>query len=156
MLTDDEKYLFKQKLEISDVKKFTRENAADIIAVGFDIRKTFIFSDFDFMGGAFYENVVKVSKCITGNQSKAAFGFTDMYVCTLRGARTNSTNTPFCVVTASGRSTLLQYKLPQHSPQPSPTSLVLILRKTHEFRPSFHVQLTKTHTSGLLEMSPHD
>jgi len=78
MLTDDEKYLFKQKLEISDVKKFTRENAADIIAVGFDVKKTFIFSDFDFMGGAFYENVVKVSKCITGNQSKATFGFTDM------------------------------------------------------------------------------
>ncbi|KAF8458134.1 hypothetical protein BGX38DRAFT_1085728 [Terfezia claveryi] len=78
MLTDDEKYLFKQKLEISDVKKFTRENAADIIAVGFDVKKTFIFSDFDFMGGAFYENVVKVSKCITGNQSKAAFGFTDI------------------------------------------------------------------------------
>lgn len=80
MLTDDEKFLFKQNLTIPDVKKFTRENAADIIAVGFDVKKTFIFSDLDFMGGAFYENVVKISRCITANQSKAAFGFTDMYV----------------------------------------------------------------------------
>ncbi|KAI5845440.1 hypothetical protein BZA05DRAFT_150407 [Tricharina praecox] len=77
MLTDDEKFLFKQQLTIPDVKKFTRQNAADIIAVGFDVKKTFIFSDFDFMGGAFYENVVKVSRCITTNQAKSTFGFTD-------------------------------------------------------------------------------
>jgi tryptophanyl-tRNA synthetase len=78
MLTDDEKFLFRQQLTIPDVKKFTRQNAADIIAVGFDVKKTFIFSDFDFMGGAFYENVVKVSRCITTNQGKSAFGFTDL------------------------------------------------------------------------------
>ncbi|CCX29752.1 hypothetical protein FPQ18DRAFT_279651 [Pyronema domesticum] len=77
MLTDDEKFLFRPQLTIPDVKKFTRQNAADIIAVGFDMKKTFIFSDFDFMGGAFYENVVKVSRCITTNQAKSAFGFTD-------------------------------------------------------------------------------
>jgi len=77
MLTDDEKFLFKQQLTVPDVKKFTRHNAADIIAVGFDVKKTFIFSDFDFMGGAFYENVVKISRCITTNQAKSAFGFTD-------------------------------------------------------------------------------
>jgi len=80
MLTDDEKFLFRQQLTIPDVKKFTRQNAADIIAVGFDVKKTFIFSDFDFMGGAFYENVVKVSRCITTNQAKSVFGFTDAYV----------------------------------------------------------------------------
>ena len=84
MLTDDEKYLFKQNLTIPDVRKFSRGNAADIIAVGFDVRKTFIFSDLEFMGGAFYENVVKVSRCITGNQSKSSFGFTDMYVFTTK------------------------------------------------------------------------
>ncbi|KAF8244338.1 tryptophanyl-tRNA synthetase, partial [Wilcoxina mikolae CBS 423.85] len=77
MLTDDEKFLFRPALTIPDVKKYTLQNAADIIAVGFDVTKTFIFSDFDFMGGAFYENVVKVSRCITTNQAKSAFGFTD-------------------------------------------------------------------------------
>jgi tryptophanyl-tRNA synthetase len=78
MMTDDEKFLFKQNLTIADVKGFSRNNARDIIAVGFNVKKTFIFSDLDFMGGAFYENVVKVSRCITANQSKATFGFTDM------------------------------------------------------------------------------
>lgn len=78
MMTDDEKFLFKQNLTIADVKGFSRNNARDIIAVGFDVKKTFIFSDLDFMGGAFYENVVKISRCITANQSKATFGFTDI------------------------------------------------------------------------------
>ncbi|KAF3922425.1 hypothetical protein AA313_de0205306 [Arthrobotrys entomopaga] len=77
MLTDDEKFLFKQELKIPDVKKYTKQNAKDIIAVGFDPKKTFIFSDFDFMGGAFYENVMAVAKCITTNQSKSVFGFDD-------------------------------------------------------------------------------
>jgi tryptophanyl-tRNA synthetase len=77
MLTDDEKFLFKPNLKIEDVMKFSRQNARDIIAVGFDPAKTFIFSDLDFMGGAFYHNVVRVSRCITGSTSKAIFGFED-------------------------------------------------------------------------------
>ncbi|PWW79931.1 tryptophanyl-tRNA synthetase [Tuber magnatum] len=77
MLTDDEKFLFKQSLTIENVKSFAQKNARDIIAMGFDVNKTFIFSDLDYMGGAFYENILKVARCITTNQSKAAFGFTD-------------------------------------------------------------------------------
>lgn len=77
MLTDDEKFLFKQELKVPDVKKFTKANAKDIIAVGFDVKKTFIFSDFEYMGGAFYENVITIAKYITTNQSKAVFGFDD-------------------------------------------------------------------------------
>ena len=44
------------------------------------MKKTFIFSDLEFMGGAFYENVVKVSRCITYNVSKAVFGFMERFV----------------------------------------------------------------------------
>lgn len=77
MLTDDEKFLFKQNLTIENVKGFARNNAKDIIAMGFDVKKTFIFSDLDYMGGAFYENILRVARCITTNQSKAAFGFND-------------------------------------------------------------------------------
>lgn len=76
-LTDDEKFLFKPKLKIEDVKKFSRENAKDIIAVGFNPENTFIFSDLDYMGGGFYETVVRVSRQITGSTAKAVFGFTD-------------------------------------------------------------------------------
>ncbi|AJT76740.1 Wrs1p [Saccharomyces cerevisiae YJM453] len=76
-LTDDEKFLFKHKLTINDVKNFARENAKDIIAVGFDPKNTFIFSDLQYMGGAFYETVVRVSRQITGSTAKAVFGFND-------------------------------------------------------------------------------
>ncbi|KAI9699733.1 MAG: hypothetical protein M1836_002767 [Candelina mexicana] len=77
MLTDDEKYLFNPKFTIEDVQGFTRKNAKDIIAVGFNPKKTFIFSDLDYMGGAFYHNVVKFSRTVTVNQSKGAFGHND-------------------------------------------------------------------------------
>lgn len=77
-LTDDEKFLFKPKLTIEDVKKFTFENVKDIIAVGFNPENTFIFSDLEYMGGAFYENVVRTSRQITTTTAKKVFGFTDM------------------------------------------------------------------------------
>lgn len=48
-LTDDEKTLWKD-LTIEQAMKLARENAKDIIAMGFDVNKTFIFSDLDFMG----------------------------------------------------------------------------------------------------------
>ena len=78
-LVDDEKFLFKPELKAEQTHTFARENAKDIIAVGFDLKKTFIFSDFDFVGGPFYKNVVKISKLITLNQARAAFGFGDSY-----------------------------------------------------------------------------
>ncbi|KAK4913513.1 tryptophan--tRNA ligase, partial [Elasticomyces elasticus] len=52
-------------------------NSKDIIAMAFDPAKTFIFSDFDFMGGAFYENICTIAKHITMNQIKGTFGFDD-------------------------------------------------------------------------------
>lgn len=77
MLTDDEKYMHSQKITIEDSKRYARENAKDIIAIGFDPAKTFIFSDFSYMGGAFYENVCAMAKRITINQIKGTFGFND-------------------------------------------------------------------------------
>ncbi|KAH8602237.1 tryptophanyl-tRNA synthetase-like protein [Bisporella sp. PMI_857] len=77
MLTDDEKYLFSEKRTIEEVQSYTVSNAKDIIAVGFDPKKTFIFSDLDFVGGAFYRNVVRMSKHMTLNVVRAVFGFDD-------------------------------------------------------------------------------
>ena len=48
-LTDDEKFLWKD-LTSEEAFKLARENAKDIVAVGFDPEKTFIFSDFEYMG----------------------------------------------------------------------------------------------------------
>ena len=75
MMTDDEKYLFSEKRTIEEVQGYTKNNAKDIIAVGFDPKKTFIFSDYEFMGGAFYKNVTRFAKHVTFNQAKAVFGF---------------------------------------------------------------------------------
>ena len=75
-LTDDEKFLFKD-MKIEDANKFAIQNAKDIISFGFDPKRTFIFSNLDYMSGAFYKNVVKISKTINISTSKATFGFVD-------------------------------------------------------------------------------
>ncbi|KAL5009393.1 hypothetical protein ScPMuIL_014974 [Solemya velum] len=77
-LTDDEKYLWKD-LQAEEAKQLALENAKDIIAIGFDINKTFIFSDFNYIGQspAFYMNMVKTQKLVTFNQVKGIFGFGD-------------------------------------------------------------------------------
>ncbi|XP_031109897.1 tryptophan--tRNA ligase, cytoplasmic [Ipomoea triloba] len=73
-LTDDEKCMWKN-LTVEESQRLARENAKDIIACGFDISRTFIFSDFDYVGGAFYKNMVKVAKCVTYNKVVGIFGF---------------------------------------------------------------------------------
>ena len=47
-LTDDEKFLWKD-LTVEGAHRLARENAKDIIACGFDVNKTFIFSDMEYM-----------------------------------------------------------------------------------------------------------
>jgi len=71
--TDDEKFLWKN-LELKDCYRYTRENAKDIIACGFDIERTFIFSNLDYVG-TMYPNIVKIQKSVTFNQARGIFGF---------------------------------------------------------------------------------
>lgn len=47
---DDEKFLFKHELKAEQTQQFSRNNARDIIACGFKPDRTFIFSDFDYVG----------------------------------------------------------------------------------------------------------
>jgi tryptophanyl-tRNA synthetase len=77
-MTDDEKFLWKD-LSLEDAYRLAYENAKDIIACGFDINKTFIFSNIDYMSccPAFYRNVLRIQKCVTCNQAKGIFGFND-------------------------------------------------------------------------------
>ncbi|KAF5960010.1 hypothetical protein HYC85_001219 [Camellia sinensis] len=65
-----------KNLSVEESKRLARENAKDIIACGFDISKTFIFSDFNYVGGTFYENMVRINKCVTYNKVVGIFGFT--------------------------------------------------------------------------------
>ncbi|GBM56984.1 Tryptophan--tRNA ligase, cytoplasmic [Araneus ventricosus] len=75
-LTDDEKFLWKD-LSIEKAQQLAIENAKDIIALGFDVEKTFIFSNFQFIGQCpqFYQNMARVQKNVTFNQVKGIFGF---------------------------------------------------------------------------------
>eukprot|EP00795_Rhopilema_esculentum_P002898 gene2898-1136_t len=75
-LTDDEKFLYKD-ISVDEAHRLAYENVKDIIACGFDVNKTFIFSDIDYIGQCsdFYKNILKVQKCVTFNQARGIFGF---------------------------------------------------------------------------------
>lgn len=73
-MTDDEKFLWKD-LTSEQAKKMAHENIKDIIAVGFDPEKTFIFCNTEYMCPAFYQTVLKVWKVVTNNQARSIFGF---------------------------------------------------------------------------------
>lgn len=82
-LTDDEKFLFAKQQKgdkppppIEHYIELGRENAKDIVAVGFDPAKTFIFSDTSYIG-SLYQNVLRIQRITTYNQARAIFGFTD-------------------------------------------------------------------------------
>ena len=72
-LTDDEKFLFNQSLSFEDAYNYSYDNALDIIALGFDPKKTFIFSDID-LAGFLYKNALRIAKRITFSTIKATFG----------------------------------------------------------------------------------
>eukprot|EP00745_Piridium_sociabile_P007601 TRINITY_DN15050_c0_g1_i1.p1 TRINITY_DN15050_c0_g1~~TRINITY_DN15050_c0_g1_i1.p1 ORF type:complete len:411 (+),score=120.93 TRINITY_DN15050_c0_g1_i1:98-1330(+) len=74
-MTDDEKYLWKD-LTADKAHALAYENAKDIIACGFPADKTFIFSDFDYMGGMFYKTICRIQRRVTNNQVWGIFGFT--------------------------------------------------------------------------------
>ncbi|KAK4900906.1 tryptophan--tRNA ligase [Elasticomyces elasticus] len=84
MLTDDEKYLYTrnkndghQKVGAApeDFLNFAHENIKDILALGFDMKKTFVYTDYEFMGGHFYRNTSEFESLVTMNQASGAFGF---------------------------------------------------------------------------------
>lgn len=55
-LTDDEKFLWKD-LGLEEANHLAHENAKDIIACGFDVNKTFIFSNMEYMRSVYYTKV---------------------------------------------------------------------------------------------------
>ncbi|XP_053397618.1 tryptophan--tRNA ligase, cytoplasmic-like [Mercenaria mercenaria] len=75
-MTDDEKFLWKD-MTIEEANRLAHENTKDIIALGFDVEKTFIFSDVEYIGSCpeFYMNMCRIQKLVTFSQAKAIFGF---------------------------------------------------------------------------------
>jgi tryptophanyl-tRNA synthetase len=73
-MTDDEKYYFKDSLPLEEANRLTRENAKDIIACGFNPKKTWIFSNLETVGGSLYKNIVKIMKHTSGNMVSGIYG----------------------------------------------------------------------------------
>ncbi|MDT7865119.1 MAG: tryptophan--tRNA ligase, partial [Thermoproteota archaeon] len=73
-ITDDEKFLEKDYLSYEEVQKWAYENVLDIIAVGFDPDKTFIFYDSEYIKNV-YPLLIKIAKKINFSLVKAVFGF---------------------------------------------------------------------------------
>ncbi len=73
-LTDDEKFLYDEKFKLDDSRKWSYENALDIIALGFNPDKTFIFQDTEYIKNI-YPITIKIAKKINFSLVKAVFGF---------------------------------------------------------------------------------
>ncbi|CUG89126.1 tryptophanyl-tRNA synthetase, putative [Bodo saltans] len=75
-LTDDEKFLFRDIPLGPKMDAIVQSNLKDIIAFGFDPKRTFIFRNTAYMG-EMYSTVLELQRCITTNAAKNTFGFVD-------------------------------------------------------------------------------
>ncbi len=71
-VSDDEKFFVKNKLDYDTVRKYARENILDILAMGYDSKKTVVHEDFVYTD--VYKHAAKVAKKITYSTAKAIFG----------------------------------------------------------------------------------
>jgi tryptophanyl-tRNA synthetase len=76
-MTDDEKYHFSAAATtVTEIRALCRENIEDIMAMGFNPEKTFIFSNMEYMGHL-YPNIVLLEKMVTVHKLKTVYGFDD-------------------------------------------------------------------------------
>lgn len=73
---DEEKFLFKHELNFEDTQHYLHENMLDVIALGFNPKKTHFIIDTQH-AGLMYKEACKVAKKITFSQVKSSFGMTD-------------------------------------------------------------------------------
>ncbi len=72
--TDDEKFLNSDKLTLEKTSKYSYSNMLDLIALGFDPKKTFVFTDTRYMR-TLYPIAAQIAKHVTLSTAKAVFGF---------------------------------------------------------------------------------
>ncbi|MGC8644859.1 MAG: tryptophan--tRNA ligase [Thermoplasmata archaeon] len=73
-ITDDEKFLRNQEYTLKQTSDWSYENILDIIAVGFDPDRTFIFKDTEYIRNM-YPLAISVAKKLNLSEVKATFGF---------------------------------------------------------------------------------
>jgi tryptophanyl-tRNA synthetase len=72
--TDDERFLYSPKETPETTKKTAYENLLDLIALGFDPKKTFVFIDTEYME-TMYPIATRIAKHITLSTARSIFGF---------------------------------------------------------------------------------
>lgn len=77
-IPDEEKFLFSKELTLESTKFWAHENILDIIALGFDPKKTKIFLDTEY-AGHMYKYACMAAKKITFSTIKSTFGLTDSH-----------------------------------------------------------------------------
>lgn len=75
-ITDDEKFLFKPKLDYESVQKQADEDILEIASLGFDPDRTFIFKDTEYIK-QMYPMALKVAKKVNFSTAKSVFGFNE-------------------------------------------------------------------------------
>ena len=73
-MTDDEKFLQKDELSAKATRSFSYDNGLDLIALGFDPKKTRIFLDTEY-ARTLYPIALEVAKRVTFSAARAVFGF---------------------------------------------------------------------------------
>lgn len=71
-ISDDEKFYVKENLSFKQVLEYSQDNLLDLIAMGFDPKKTFIFQDFVYTD--IYKYAAQVAKRINYSTAKSVFG----------------------------------------------------------------------------------
>ncbi|RME79378.1 MAG: tryptophan--tRNA ligase [Methanobacteriota archaeon] len=74
-ITDDEKFLHKKNKSLEEIEEQAKSDILDIIALGFNPDKTFIFRDTEYIKNT-YKLMIKIAKKVTFSTAKAVFGFT--------------------------------------------------------------------------------
>jgi tryptophanyl-tRNA synthetase len=75
-ITDDEKFLCKSDLSAEETHSLAYDNALDLVALGFNPKKTFVIVDTDY-AKTLYKIAIRVAKKVTTSSAKAVFGFTN-------------------------------------------------------------------------------
>lgn len=72
-ISDDEKFFFKKDLTQEQAEEYAKDNIIDLIALGFNPKKTFIHADFEYT--KIYKYASLIAKRINLSTAKAVFGF---------------------------------------------------------------------------------
>jgi tryptophanyl-tRNA synthetase len=75
-ITDDERFLYHDNFTMDEPRKWTYENALDLIALGMDPKKTRIVVDTKNME-TLYDLAIRIAKHVTFSTAMAVFGFQD-------------------------------------------------------------------------------